>query len=400
MSEGKKKKEDVNISKNNLIEKSKPLIYTELNSFTALQLKVFETYLSKINARDPESSKVKFTKTEFCKLVNYKDAHSSLKSSVFDRLLRKLMGTVIEVIVSEDEKYIWPLFNEAHCYLDKESGESVVELECHEKLKPVFFNIKELGYTTYRLGDIVSLNSKYAIRLYSMLRDHCYGKYEWLVDVDEFKKLLSIRAERYNEFKFLNAEIIKKCQKEINENTNISFEYEKIKRGKRVIKILFKISLKNAKSEDVIDGDAKILEDISKPYWPDNDELNEKELFLKKINEEAFENSFDMGTVDYLVSLAEPRTKLLIDSNNQMHYFSIMYKKTVSTGVKKSKKGLLESIIKADIADMYGYERKKINNKEVFCPKKNTYHAFEERTYDFEEMERILIQKVNGTLTN
>ena len=52
-----------------LVEKSKRLVWARFNHYTAGEMRLLETYLSRINPRDPESSRVQFTLAEYKELL-------------------------------------------------------------------------------------------------------------------------------------------------------------------------------------------------------------------------------------------------------------------------------------------------------------------------------------------
>ena len=67
------------------------------------------------------------------------------------------------------------------------------------------------------------------------------------------KELLKCKATRYNQFKFFNAEILKKCHNELNEKTDCHFDYEPVKQGRTIVGIRFTVkTLKQLASEDVV----------------------------------------------------------------------------------------------------------------------------------------------------
>lgn len=62
----------------------------------------------------------------------------------------------------------------------------------------------------------------------------------WVVDLDELKLLLKCdQEETYQEYKRFNAQILKRCHKELTENTECQFIYAPIKRGRTVKAIRF-----------------------------------------------------------------------------------------------------------------------------------------------------------------
>ena len=60
------------ISDNNLVEKSKSLVWAKFRDYTAGELRLLEVYLSRINPRDPSSSRVEFTLAEYRELLGLK----------------------------------------------------------------------------------------------------------------------------------------------------------------------------------------------------------------------------------------------------------------------------------------------------------------------------------------
>jgi hypothetical protein len=63
----------------------------------------------------------------------------------------------------------------------------------------------------------------------------------WRIGFEELKSLLNCNAERYSQFKFFNAEIVKKAHKEINEKTDLRFSFTPIKKGRKVAEIEFTV---------------------------------------------------------------------------------------------------------------------------------------------------------------
>lgn len=223
---------------NNIVEKSKPLVWAKFNNYTSNELKILEVYLSRINAREPESSSVMFTKKEYCELMGI---HPNTKTQQLKKYTGKFIGNYVTLNIDGGyEQY--PLFTKVTCQKDPELGEVTIKLTCNPDLKQIFFQLAEDGYIRYKLKNIISLNSRYSVRLYSLLKDKAYGNYEWVVDVEELRKLLDINAPRYDSFKYLNAEILKKCEEEINSNTDIRFSYEKIQRGRTTRAVKFFIT--------------------------------------------------------------------------------------------------------------------------------------------------------------
>ena len=57
------------LNENNLVSKSKTIIDLKNLDLNLQELKVLDVYLSKINPKNIDTAKVRFTKKEYCKLV-------------------------------------------------------------------------------------------------------------------------------------------------------------------------------------------------------------------------------------------------------------------------------------------------------------------------------------------
>ena len=120
----------------------------------------------------------------------------------------------------------------------------MVELEFSPKLKPYMLQLKE-KFTQYQLANILSMKSKYSPRIYEILKCNEFKKQKYLeIQISELRKLL--KAEdiypKYNDFKRY---ILERTQKELNKISDITYNFEEIKTGRKVTKIKFHIKSKN-----------------------------------------------------------------------------------------------------------------------------------------------------------
>lgn len=231
-------------NENLLIQKSNPLLTLSETSMTLPELKILDAYLARINSHKPEKRYVRFEKGELEGLLGVTRMHR-------DELSRRIKN-LFQVVEIQDERKIngfkcISLFEKAECEQD-ENGLWQVNLMCTNSAMEYIFNIENLGYLKYRLKNVVNLTSRYSYILYLFLEDKAYLK-KTEITLEDLKKMLNCKAERYKEFKFFNSEVLKKCQKEINQKTTINFEYLSIKKGRKVIAIEFKIQRNPDKQE-------------------------------------------------------------------------------------------------------------------------------------------------------
>ncbi len=135
--------------------------------------------------------------------------------------------------------------------------DGILEIEFSQKLLGYLLEIKE-KYLKYNIKNIMSLSSKYSIRLYKILKD-AYEKNsrysnnaELKLSIQELREILRIpRSYRYNDVK---RQVLERAKAELAEHTDILFDYEEIKTGRKVTHLHFfiKENPKNAQIENRI----------------------------------------------------------------------------------------------------------------------------------------------------
>lgn len=61
-------------------------------------------------------------------------------------------------------------------------------------------------------------------------------------ELDELKRLLMVEdVKSYKDFSLFHAKVLEKAQEEINELTDINISFEPIKKGRKVVKLKFRI---------------------------------------------------------------------------------------------------------------------------------------------------------------
>jgi len=134
----------------------------------------------------------------------------------------------------------------------------IIHIKLSYSLKPYLLELKE-NFTKYQLINVMVLKSKYAIRLYEVLKSYEYKNY-WIVSVSEFREILQVQ-DKYKAVLDLRKRAIDPAVKEINELTDILVTYEQIKEGRNITEIKFKIREKRGINEclDVMMKQNKVL---------------------------------------------------------------------------------------------------------------------------------------------
>lgn len=226
----------------NLVEKSKRLVWARFNQYTAGEMRLLETYLSRINPRDPESSRVQFTLAEYKELLGRPELDVRNVKPQLDHFL----GNVVTIEGIKNGAPAWDmytLFTRASCLYDEDLRQYVISINCNPELRSVFFNLAEDGYIRYRLRYTKDMKSQYSIKLYGILRDWLH-KGSYTVPIERLREDLGAIEKSYLQFRRFREWVIDRAISEINELSDLKVTYTKIKKGRSVTDICFKIKLK------------------------------------------------------------------------------------------------------------------------------------------------------------
>lgn len=235
----KKKQEkaiiDGNLDPKHWVEKSDPLILMRTVPFSLGELKILDTYISRINAGDDTRRTVIFTKEEYEQLMELNSVdYRTLKHNT-----KGLLGKVVELEMPDKEYLQFVLFEQARYHKD-EYGKPVIELTCTSLAKDLFFCIEKYHYFKYALENVISLTRKASYLLYLHILANRY-RGEWEIKLEELRdKVLDCKGQAsYQEYKIFKNRVIDPSVKEVNQKTDCHFEYQAIKIGRKVAKIKF-----------------------------------------------------------------------------------------------------------------------------------------------------------------
>lgn len=283
------------------VQKARPLQSLAATDLTLPELKILDAYLARINSHDQTKRTVKLEKGE---LEEFLGVSRILKDDL-DKRLRHLFQ-VIEVKDESKRKgfKLINLFEEADAEPD-ENGLWQVTLTCTQSAREYVFNVDNIGYLRYRLKNVIGLTSRYSYVLFLYLLDNRFRK-TWRISLTELKSLLNCTAERYAQFKFFNAEILKKCHKELTEKTDIRFSYQPIKRSRTVSEVEFTV-------ETIMD-ELPVVDDPIPEQLPfmDSDEITDNDLggnlsFLAEACHNEFSDAEMQEIIQILITMQFPK---------------------------------------------------------------------------------------------
>ena len=191
--------------------------------FSACQLDVLFMLLASLKEED-EIGKEYHIRVKDIELItgrkwNYqqlKDGNEGLLSRVFEIQMPKGLKQIV-------------LFNEVQ-YLD---GTGSFYMKINESARPYFFDLKN-NFTLLELKSVLGCSSKHAKRLYS-LACQWRGTGGHTYNLGEFKEMLGLKdpkgkePEQYKQIGQFKEFVLNVAKKQINEHTDIVFDYELLK---------------------------------------------------------------------------------------------------------------------------------------------------------------------------
>ena len=227
--------------RHNTVVKANALIQKSRFSLSTQQQKIVLFLISQIEPQDEDFNLYEFKIADFCRVCGIDpqgDNYTALKNQIKAISDKSLW---IELESGEETLLRWI----ERPYISKRNG--TIKIKIDREMKPYLLQLKE-RFTEYELIYKLNFKSKYSIRLYEYLKSIHYRKlkpYERTMDIEKFQKLLD---SNYTEFKDFHTRVLKPAQKEINTYSDIIFDYEIIKEGRKAVAISFTI-----KTKDTID---------------------------------------------------------------------------------------------------------------------------------------------------
>lgn len=263
------------LSENYIIEKRNVLNEMLARKWTLQELRFFTIYLSRIDARKPNETRlVRFSLTEFKRIMDLKRTQEKDIKPITDRLLQKIVHLPINGGYTA-----FQLFKE--CSLINYNGFCHVEINAHDKALPLMFDFKD-RYFTYELWNTIRLNSVNQHRMYEILKQfEALG--ERTLTLEQIRILLGIEPAEYigrDGWQNFKVRVLNSCQKALAENTDIKFTYEPIRQGRKIAAVRFIIE-KNKNYNGQISFDDYIV----------IDEYNRNQIAEKTINNQKDELS-------------------------------------------------------------------------------------------------------------
>lgn len=143
----------------------------------------------------------------------------------------------------------------------KNSGEIVFQFS--ETLKPYLLQLKE-SFTAYDLGNVLQLKSRFAIRMYELLKQYekiGRRKFEYV----QLRELLGVQGDAFQRYYDFKRFVLLKAQSELEAKTDIRFSFKEFRHMRLVEAVEFDIHSNGKKPSPIpaISKDNKIIKQLA-----------------------------------------------------------------------------------------------------------------------------------------
>ena len=343
---------DLTKANNNWVYQSNKLIEASY-SFTVLEQKLIRLLASMITKDDIDLKEYQFSATDLSKTLNI---HKRNIYRELDSVTDKLMARFIKMKNDDTEE-----FDKFHLIKTAKLRNGILIMKIDEDMKD--FYLKLNWYTKYQLKNIMQFKSTYSFRIYELLKQY-EGIGSRLITIENLRIGLDIEKEQYPKYSNLKQKVINVALNEINTKTDIVFDYEEIKTGRKVTSIKFHIKANKANNIAI---DEVCATKVSKSHSE-----------VKKYSTE------DIKAVQSIF-----KEKITVDQAN-----------SVLTTAKGSLEIIKEKYIlprKIDVGNIVGWVIDAIKGNYKAPKGKNnatgSFNDYEQRKYDFDKLEKDLLGK-------
>lgn len=273
----------MSIDEKNLVVKANKLNEARFR-LSVLEQRIILTMISKIKPNDENFKDYSFNVVEFAEItgMDVKSSYSQLKTATMTLL------TTAFTINEDDGPLQIGWLNYAKYY----DNEGRFELSFSHKLKPYLLALQK-EFTRYQLHNVVKLKSGYSVRIYELLKQY-QGIGSRIFDLDDFKALVGVPDGSLNGFANFKRLVLERAHNEMVK-TDILFDYEPLKTGRRISAIKFTIR----PNEDVIKRSGKIQRKGEKVHIVDlGQQRQHQELQRSLLNSLNVDHPDDFQTLE------------------------------------------------------------------------------------------------------
>ncbi|MBK5201417.1 MAG: replication initiation protein [Spirochaetaceae bacterium] len=340
---------------NNWVYQSNKLIEAS-HSYSVLEQKLIRMLASMIKKDDVDFKEYQFKAIDLSNILG--TPHKNIYRDI-DKITDKLMARVIKRKNDTDEK-----FKKFHLIKKVEFENGILTMKIDEEVKEFYLELKQ--YTKYQLKNIMQFKNSYSFRVYELLKQYEGIKSRELT-IEDLRTTLDIKGKQYPKYSNLKQKVINIAQKEINSNTDISFEFEEIKTGRKVTSIRFYIKTNKT--------DIKANDEVCVTI--EGKSTNEGEKCRTSLINEVkaiFKEDIEALEAKYILDTAKGDINII-----------------------KEKYAQAENVVKID--NIVGWMLKALKEDYKTAKRKvkvGSFNDYEQRAYDFDDLEKKLLDWDNN----
>lgn len=241
----------------NTVRKSNVLNEIRNSDITTAEYRLFCTYLAHFKMNEPDNNTVTFNLADYTRIVGL----DRPRKADIENQAKNILSRSVQAEGADGGFTRYSLFDTFK--LHKKDGDWLVTLECGHKIAPLIR--EERGrFIRYKLYNTIFLKSFNQQRIYELLKQ--YERIgERTFTLEELREMLSIKDNEYPKWAVFARDVLKVAQSALEENTDITFEYVPIKKGRPVVAVKF-IIRKNENYKDKLQLEGFLPKEIEYDY--------------------------------------------------------------------------------------------------------------------------------------
>lgn len=261
--------ENIIEARNKMVVKANDLIQKSRFDLSLQQQKIILYLISQIEPMDTEFKLYEFSIVDFCKVCGI-DPESGDKYKEIKKAIKDIADKSVWIKTEYDEETLLRWVEKP--YINRNSGTIKIKLDAD--MKPYLLQLKS-NFTQYELIYTLRFRSKYAIRLYELIKSIHYKdiiEYKRAFKVEKLKELLN--AENYKEYRDFKKRVLVPSINEINNNSDKNITLNELKRGNKVEYI--EIIVESKKTDDMLKTRIRIEDELGLDQFSLYDYLDER----------------------------------------------------------------------------------------------------------------------------
>ena len=216
--------------------KSNPIVNAKYD-VTAIQMKAFLKIIASIDQSSDDTPLIQISVKEFQRFLG-----GGSNKNIYTYLEKELTKLRKKDIFYEDEN----IRLEASFFssIEYKKKEGYFEFEISKKLRPFLLQLRE-NFTILDIRNLLCLDSVYAIRMYEFCKEfERFKTFEF--GVDELKETFGL-SNKYKNYYDFKKKVLRQARTELINNSELYFDFEEIKNGRKIVKLKFTIIKNNKK---------------------------------------------------------------------------------------------------------------------------------------------------------